>query len=84
MGRQEARATSLHNFRSKMVTKYGEEAVAKHESEMQMCIFDREGNRRPKYLANYFAIGSSNRARDMESYGRLYIDSDYEQAKVKA
>jgi hypothetical protein len=85
MGRQEAQATSLQNFRSEMVTKYGEEAVAKHESEMQRCIFDKEGNRRPKYLAFYFSIGSiSNRSADMESYGNLYIASNYEHAKVKA
>lgn len=85
MGRQEAQATSLHNFRSEMVAKYGEEAVAKHESEMQRCIFDKQGNRRPKHLALYFAIGAiSNRSADMESYGNLYVANDYEQAKVKA
>lgn len=85
MGRQEARATSLHNFRSEMVAKYGEEAVLNHEAEMRKCIFDRQGNRRQKHLAMYFSIGVvKNRADDMERYGNLYISNDYEQAKVKA
>lgn len=85
MGRHEAQAVSLHNFRSEMVAKYGEEAVAKHESEMQRCIFDRKGNRRPKHIAFFMAVVLiSNRPSDVQGYCCLYFASDYEREKVKA